>query len=134
MISLAGVRKVADSYVKSRFTKKAIVELREWVVTEISVHAAKALKLANHAGRKTIREDDVLFGGHYVGELTKFHINSIELEMRKHGAKRIGKGAANALGVIIEKKLSKVLAVAFEYSRHAKKKNISKKDVLLAME
>lgn len=61
MISLLSLERIAKKAGVKRISRKALEELRELVVDYGNDVAEQAVKLSRHAGRKTVKEEDVRF-------------------------------------------------------------------------
>ena len=61
MISLLSLERIAKKAWVKRISKKALEELREFAVDYGNEMAEEAVRLSRHAGRKTVKLEDVQF-------------------------------------------------------------------------
>ena len=61
MISILSLERITKKAGVKRISRKALEELRELVVDYGNDIAEQAVRLSRHAGRKTVKEEDVRF-------------------------------------------------------------------------
>lgn len=133
MISVSSVEKVCKAATHSRISMKALRILRSQCMLELKQMTKNAIALAKHAGRKTLREEDLRFFYKNTIGNTSLHKNSVEKAMKRYGAERVGNGAAELAGAVLEQRLVAIAFKALEFANHAKRKSIMDKDVKLAL-
>ena len=61
MISLLSLERIAKKAGVKRISRKALEELREYIVDYGNSLAEESVRLSRHAGRKTVKAEDVRF-------------------------------------------------------------------------
>ncbi len=133
MLSQLIIKKFCKTRFNAKISKKAIRKISEEALAYLKKLSLTLSNLAMHARRKTILERDITFLNDKLSGETFFHINTIRRILKKHTKMQVSRKTLNLVGLLLEDYLSGILEKALSLSRHAKRKTIKEKDVLLAI-